>query len=443
MAAGATRGLVLVIDDEEPIRRTMAEILADEGYAVIAAASGEEGVDLAVRRAPDVVFLDVWLPGIDGIEALRLLRERGVAAPVVMISGHGTIETAVRATKLGAYDFVEKPLSLDRVLLVTANALRHGRLERRNRALRAQLRREAEFLGRSPAVERLRSALAGAADGRPVLLFGEKGSGRRLAARWIAQHGLRPDGPFLDVQVSALPRERLLRALYGNGGRGGEDPGRLLLADEGTLYLENADTLPAVVQESLLVGMETGAFPEPGGRRHVRSEPLVVLGLLEPPERLEERGQLSGRFLAAFPHVIEIPPLRERREDIPELVQRFLAELCREYAREPLEVTPAAMRVLLSYGWPGNVRELKRVLERIVLLVPGSRVTAADLPAHLGAGEADDAAVRRILDGFERAWLERHLAEVGGDVERASRRLGISPEELRRRLDELHRSPPG
>ncbi len=434
MAVGDATGMVLVIDDEESIRRTLGEILADEGYEVLAAASGEEGVDLAARRAPDVIFLDVWLPGIDGIEALRLLRERGVAAPVVMISGHGTIETAVRATKLGAYDFVEKPLSLDRVLLVTANALRHARLERRNRALRAQLRREAEFLGRSPAVERLRAALAGATDGRPVLLFGEKGVGRRLAARWISQHGLHPDGPFLDLQVSALPRERLLRALYGRG-RGGDDPGRLLLADEGTLYLENADMLPATVQESLLVGMETGEFPEPGGRRRVRSEPLVVLGLLEPPERLEERGDLSGRFLAAFPHVVEVPPLRERREDIPDLVERFLGELCREYARETLEVTPAAMRVLLSYPWPGNVRELKRVLERIVLLVPGPRVTAGDLPAHLGSGGGDDAVVRGILDGFERAWLERHLAEVGGDLERASRRLGIPPDELRRRLE--------
>ncbi|MBP7146208.1 MAG: sigma-54-dependent Fis family transcriptional regulator [Acidobacteria bacterium] len=429
-----TRTRILVVDDEDSVRQALAGILEDEGYEVVQAASGEQGIEAALGSAPDAIFLDVWLPGIDGIATLRQLRERGAVAPVIMISGHGTIETAVRATKLGAYDFVEKPVSLERVLLVTANALRHARLERRNRALRAELRREAEFLGRSAAVERLRHDLAGATDGRPVLLYGEKGTGRRLAARWLAMHGPRPDGPFLDVQVSALPRERLIRTLYGDPARLGEEPGRIALADEGTLYLENGDTLPASVQDSLLSGIRRAMFPVPGGRAVVRAEPRLVVALLEAPERLERDGKLAGEFLAAFAHTIEIPPLRQRREDIPELAERFVGELSREYAREPLSVSPAALEVFLRHEWPGNVRELQRAIERIVLLAHGPLIGVADLPPYLMGERAAEEGDAETLRRFEEGWLRRHLEEVGGDVARAASRLGISEEELRLRM---------
>ncbi|GAB4222227.1 MAG: sigma-54 dependent transcriptional regulator [Acidobacteriota bacterium] len=439
MEPAERKGLILVVDDEESIRHTLSQILADEGYEVVTAASGEEGVDRAVEIAPDAVFLDVWLPGIDGIETLRLLRERGVFASIVMISGHGTIETAVRATKLGAYDFVEKPLSLERVLLVTANAIRHARLERQNRALRVELLREAEFIGRSPAVERLRGQLAEAVDGRPVLIHGERGTGRRLAARWITLHADRSRRAFVDLQVSSLPRERLIRALYGTPSDPGASAGRLAMADEGTLYLENAETLPPAVQASLLAGLRDGAFPVPGRRRVVRSEPLLVISLSEPPETAVEQGRLSGAFLSAFPHVIEIPPLRERREDFPELIARFLGDLCREYGRETLELTPEALRVLLAYDWPGNVRELQRTLERIVLLAAGPLVRPEDLPAYIAGTEhaAERSGIETTLERFERDWLERCLAEVGGDLPRAAARLGLGVDELRERLTRL------
>ncbi len=445
MEQSERKGLILVVDDEESIRHTLSQILADEGYEVVTAATGEEGVQRAVETSPDAVFLDVWLPGIDGIEALRLLRERGVFASVVMISGHGSIETAVRATKLGAYDFVEKPLSLERVLLVTANAIRHARLERQNRALRVELLREAEFIGRSAAVERLRSQLAEAVDGRPVLLYGERGTGRRLAARWITLHRNRPHRAFVDLQVSALPRERLIRSLYGAPSGPGSSTGRLAMADEGTLYLENAETLPPAVQASLLAGLREGAFPVPGRRRVVRAEPLLIVSLSEPPEGAVENGHLSGAFLAAFPHVIEIPPLRERRDDFPELIARFLTDLSREYGREPLELTPDALRVLLAYDWPGNVRELQRMLERLVLLSSGPLVRPEDLPAYIAGTER--AAVRDdveiTLERFERDWLRRCLAEVDGDLSRAASRLGLPVGDLVARLERLGIRPDG
>ncbi len=438
MSDGQRRQRVLVIDDEPSVREQLEKILGDEGYVVTTAASGEDGVRRAVEDEPDVVFLDVWLPGMDGLEALRALRERGVSAPVIMISGHGTIDTAVRATKLGAYDFVEKPMSLDRVLLVTSNALRQARLELRNRALRAELRREAEFLGRSDAVERLRAQLAEATDGAPVLLFGEKGTGRRLAARWLAMHGPRPDGPFLDVQVSALPRERLLRTLYGETGREAHELGRLTLADEGTLYIENADMLAGSVQSSLSAGVRSGAFPVPRSSRSVRSDTHLVLSLMDPPETLVEEGRLSGEFLAAFRHTIEIPPLRKRSEDLPELAERFIEELCREYAREPLVLSPEALAVLLRYGWPGNVRELKRVIERLVLLARGPNVGVEDLPAHVsGRPEDPTSDIADTLVRFESGWIRRQVEEADGDLARAASKLGISEEELVRRMKRL------
>lgn len=431
------KGTILVIDDEDSVRRALSEILEDEGYTVLAAASGEEGAERALAVSPDAIFLDVWLPGIDGIEALRMMRERGVQAPVIMISGHGTIETAVKATKLGAYDFVEKPLALERVLLVTANALRQVRLERKNRALRSELRREAEYLGKSDAVERLRRDLAAATDGEAVLLFGEKGSGRRLAARWLSLHGLRPEGPFLDVQASALPRERLIRSLFGDPGRRGEEPGRLAVTDDGTLYIENADNLPATVQSALLDGLSTGRFPIPGTTATVDSDVHLIVALLEPPDRAVAAGKLSEQFVRAFTHTVQIPPLRARREDIPELAERFLSETCREYAREELSFSPEAMYQLLTYDWPGNVRELQRTAERLVLLAPGPQIVPDDLPAQIGGRASADGGVAATLRRFEETWLRKHLDEVGGDLGRAALRLGVSERELRERMERL------
>lgn len=437
MTDARLKATVLVIDDEQAIRRALTQILEDEGYAVAVAESGEDGVQQALQLTPDAIFLDVWLPGIDGLEALRMIRERGVQAPVIMISGHGTIETAVRATKLGAYDFVEKPLSLDRVLLVTANALRQARLERRNRALRSELRREAEYSGRSEAVENLRRELTAATDGEPVLLYGEKGAGRRLAARWLALHGPRPDGPFLDLQASALPRERLVRTLYGDPQRRGDEPGRIALTDDGTLYVENADNLPATVQASLIEGMLSGSFPVPGTSSRVESEAHLIIALLDPPDRAVASGKLSEEFVASFSHRIAIPPLRARREDVPELAERFLTELSREYARKELAFSADAMRQLVGYHWPGNVRELQRTCERLVLLVAGPVIEPADLPPQIFGHTPGDDGMQATLLRFEETWLRRQLAEVDGDVGRAALRLGVSEQELRDRMTRL------
>lgn len=442
MTSGTPRhGLVLVVDDEDAVRRSMAEILEDEGYEVLQSGSGEEGVDVALARSPDAIFLDVWLPGIDGIETLRLMRERGVGAPVIMISGHGTIETAVRATKRGAYDFVEKPLALERVLLVLRNAMRQARLEKQHRALQMELRREAEFIGRGRAVETLRAALASAVDGRPVLLWGERGAGRSLAARWLSLHGPYPEGPFLELRAGALPPERIVRGLYGDAERRADEPGRIALADEGTLYLENLEILPPAVQESLATGIRTGSFPIPEAGGAVRSEPVILASLPASPEDRETCSRLLPALRASFPHLIAVPPLRDRVEDLPELAAAFLQRISKEYARTTPTLALDALHVLARHPWPGNVHELRRVIERLILADGPSVLHATDLPPELLAGREASPPEQRAARELEVNWLRRHLEEVGGDLDRASARLGLGRDELRARLDSLDLAP--
>ncbi|MCU0231067.1 MAG: sigma-54 dependent transcriptional regulator [Acidobacteria bacterium] len=432
----ARRGLVLVVDDEDAVRRSMTEILEDEGYDVIPAASGEEGIEQSLTRAPDAIFLDVWLPGVDGIEALRLMRERGVRVPVIMISGHGTIETAVKATKRGAFDFVEKPLSLERVLLALRNALRHARLEKQHRALQVELRREAEFIGRGEAVETLRAQLTGAADGRPVLLWGERGTGRSLAARWLSLHGPRPDGPFLDLRAGTIPPERLQRALYGGDGGGPDEAGRIALADEGTLYIEGGEALSPAIQRSLVEGLRTGTFPVPDAERAVRSEPGLIVSLQQAPEG-SMAARLDPAFVESFPHRIGLPPLRARVDDLPELVEVFLQEVAREYGQPAPTLALDALHALARHAWPGNVRELRRVAERVVLAAPNAVVHAEDLPPGFLDGRETAPPAPPPARELEARWLRRLLDEVNGDVARAAPRLGLSEPDLRAHLAAL------
>ncbi|NJN64664.1 MAG: sigma 54-interacting transcriptional regulator, partial [Acidobacteria bacterium] len=240
---------------------------------------------------------------------------------------------------------------------------------------------------------------------------------------------------FLDVQVSALSRERVIRSLYGDPGRPVDEPGRLAMADHGTLYLENADMLPPAVQASLTAGLRDGVFPVPGSKRVVRSEPLLVVSLTDAPERLIDAGHLAATFVGAFPHVVEIPPLRRRREDLPDLLERFVDDICREYGRDRLAITPEAFAVLAAHEWKGNVRELQRAIERMVLLAAGPTVGPEDLPAYLsGRSPSHDGGLDTTLRSFEPNWLLTALREVDGDLARAAARLGLGIDDFKVRL---------
>jgi two-component system nitrogen regulation response regulator NtrX len=421
-------GRILVVDDEPGVRAALEGILRDEGFEVATAASGEEGLLAVDAGAFDAILLDIWLPGKDGLETLMAIREKRVDSEVVMISGHGTIETAVRATKLGAFDFIEKPLSLERTLLVLRNALRQRRLERRNRSLLEQLDRDTEILGTSAAAERLRALVAAAAASEaPVFVLGESGSGKETVARRVHATGARAGEAFVVVPCGALDATASEAALFGPGEAGG----RLALAGAGTLYLEDVERLVEPVQKRLAAELERGD----GRRPDVR----VIAGAA--PSGASIDGALRSRIEVLR---IDVPPLRERREDIALLAERFLRDLSREYGRPAKRFDADSLQVLGSHAWPGNVRELRNVVERLLLVTAGETITAQDLPAELGGRRdpredlyRDFRSLAEGLESFERYYIRRTVADVRGDVPAAAARLAVEPGALKARMRKL------
>jgi two-component system nitrogen regulation response regulator NtrX len=419
---------ILVVDDEPGVRSALEAILVDEGFRVRSVESGEEGLEELDREPYDALLLDVWLPGIDGLDTLRRLRERNHDVEVVMISGHGTIDTAVRATKFGAFDFVEKPLSLDRTLLVLRNALRQRRLQQSNRQLLEQLVRDTEIVGTSAAAENLRGLARLAADAEaPVLICGEQGSGRETVARRIHAAGRFLDAPFVEVPCGALDEVAADRAIHGEA----ESKGRVALAVGGTLFLEDVDRLEPGVQRRLAATLVT-LGREGSGPRVMASAPSEGTGIDH------ELGQILDVIR------IPVPSLRERREDVPLLAERFMQELSREYGRPAKGLAPDCLAALKAHAWPGNIRELGNVIERLLLLVRNDVVRAEDLPEGLGGARLpaedlyrDFASLDEGLRAFERYYVQRVLAQESGDEQAASRRLGLSRRELASRLKKM------
>jgi len=412
---------ILIVDDEPGVRSALEAILADEGYVVASVGSGEDGLEALQRTRFDAVLLDVWLPGLDGLETLDRIRARAVDVAVIMISGHGTIDTAVRATRLGAFDFIEKPLSLERTLLVVRNALRQRKLERRNQALLEQLARDTEILGSSPVARRLREAAeAAAASDAPVLLCGELGTGRANLARRIHGAGRRAQQPFIMVPCGAFDPISVRQAIFGTD----DQPGRLTMAGAGTLFLEGAERLAADVQDRIAAAMSEAASGDDG----------VRLMASAPPEGAGLRPALLGRLDVIR---IDVPPLREHREDVPILAAHFMRDLAREYGRQDKRFAADAVAALTAHAWPGNVRELRNVVERLLVLAPRDTVGVDDLPAGLrGPSPPVDDLYREFpslaegLEIFERYHLRRVWTDSGGDLMRAATRLGVEPDWL-------------
>jgi two-component system nitrogen regulation response regulator NtrX len=419
---------ILIVDDEPGVRSALEAILGDEGFGVAAVATGEEGLETLDREPFDAVLLDVWLPGIDGLETLKQLRERRIDTEVVMISGHGTIDTAVRATKLGAFDFVEKPLSLEKTLVVIRNALRQRRLEKTNVQLLEQLSRDTEIVGPSAAAEKLRREVEVAAESTAhVLISGENGVGRETVARRIHSAAGAPDAPFVEVPGGALDAAAAEAALFGEGLR----PGRIDLAVGGTLFVEDADRLPDEIQ-GRLAAAAVATSRETQGLRVMASVPPGDVGLTAELRQLLEVIR------------IDVPSLRERREDVPLLVERFMRELSREYGRQSKRLAPECLAALRAHSWPGNVRELRNLIERLLLFVEGEVVGVEDLPQDLGGSRTrsedlyrEFSSLQEGVRAFERYYISRVVTEQGGDTAAAAKRLGIPGAEIKRRLKDL------
>jgi len=446
---------ILVVDDEPAIQAALRGVLEDEGYRVTAVGSGAQALAVLADEAPEVVLLDVWMPGMDGLETLVQIKQLRPETVVVMISGHGTIETAVRATRLGAWDFIEKPLSLEKTLLTVSRALEHGRLARENAALRARLAPRLEIIGESTAIKHLREQIATAApsNGR-VLIQGENGSGKELVARAIHALSARREGPFVEVNCAAIPEELIESELFGHEkgaftGALSRRRGRFELADGGTLFLDEIGDMSLRTQAKVLRALEEQAFERVGGRETIKVDVRVIAASNRDLPALIAAGRFREDLyyrLNVIP--IEVPPLRERREDIPLLIEHFIRVFCAENGKRVKTVAPDALAYFMTYDWPGNVRELRNMVERLVIMAPRDVIGVEDLPAPLRpkeappAGEARERSLREARDQFERAYILAELRANDWNMTRTAERLGIERSHLYRKIKAYGIVPP-
>jgi two-component system, NtrC family, nitrogen regulation response regulator NtrX len=443
--------VILIVDDEPGVRSSLSGVLRDEGYSVEAVSSGEACLERVTRSPVDLIVLDVWMPGMDGLATLARLRERQVDAQVVLISGHGNIESAVKAIKLGAFDFVEKPLSLDKTVLVVRNALRQRVLETENRALREQVDRTRTMVGESQAMRQLREqvAMAAPSNGR-VLIYGENGTGKELVARTVHALSRRRNGPFVEVNCAAIPEELIESELFGHvrgafTGAVADRRGKFEMADGGTIFLDEIADMSLKTQAKVLRVLQEQTMEQVGGTARIKVDARVLAATNKDLQAEIRAGNFrEDLYFRRSVIPVFVPPLRDRREDIPLLADHFMTEFAREYGRRPKRFDGGAVGTLQHYAWPGNVRELRNVIERLVIMVPGDTITADDL-AFLGSvvpadgGAPPSVAAGRLTlhearERFERDLILRTLAEQQGNMSRTAEVLGVERSNLYRKM---------
>jgi len=444
---------ILIVDDESGIRQSLGALLRDEGYEIEAVASGEECLEQIGRRNFDLILLDVWLKKMDGLETLERIQELETAPMAVMISGHGNIETAVRATKLGAFDFIEKPLSLEKIVLVVRNALEYVRLESENRRLRAELEEKHQILGNSVPMKALRQqiALTAPTNGR-VLIYGESGTGKELVARALHASSLREAMPFVEVNCAAIPEELIESEMFGHRkgsftGAGEDKIGKFQKADGGTLFLDEVGDMSLKTQSKVLRVLEEQRVEPLGSNTPVTVDVRVVAAT---NKKLEEeiarnvfREDLFYR-LNVIPFYV--PALRDRIEDIPILAAHFLKAFCEEYGKKQKEFSAPSMDVLLSYPWPGNVRELKNLVERLVIICPSPRIEPHHLPPEVFRGASKSPqkpyeSLQEARSAYEREFVLRKLEENRWNMTKAAQALGLERSHLYRKMRTLGIAP--
>ena len=446
------RAHVLLVDDEPDIRGLITEILGDEGYEVAAADGAAAARDLRRARRPDLILLDIWMPGTDGI---TLLQEwsggSGLDAPVIVMSGHGTIETAVEATRLGAYDFLEKPISLAKLVLTVERALEADRLTRENMRLRRRTDTGTELVGTSTAMNDLRERAArAAAHDAPILVTGESGTGKSRLARHVHASSPQRQGPFVAVSVAGLtePEE-----LFGSEHSSIVRYGPLERANSGTLFLEDVADMPPGIQAILAGALQNGAFVRPGGRDPIEVDARIIAA----SRRDLDEAVAQGLFHEALYYLlnvvpIEVPPLRDHAEDIPDLVEWFIDEFATTENVPFRRCGVAAKNRLRNHSWPGNVRELRNVVQRLMILGRGPDIEASDVEMCFGSRiaaavtvEDFDLPFKEARENFERAYLTHQFARPGSNMSEISARIGIERSHLYRKLKQLGiaRPPPG
>lgn len=450
---------ILIVDDEPAILASLSGVLRDEGYSVSTVSSGEDALIKIQQSRPDLLILDIWMSGMDGIAVLEKLKQAEPSLPVIMMSGHGSIETAVKATKLGAYDYIEKPLSLEKVVLLVRHALDHKRLQEENLSLKQVVERRFLMVGESLVMRRLRDKIrtAGASNAR-VLISGENGTGKELVARAIHEHSPRRDRPFVEINCAAIPDTLIESELFGYErgaftGATASRPGRFEHADGATLFLDEIGDMSLSTQAKLLRVLQEQQFHRVGGSRAISVDVRVIAAS---NKSLQDEIQ-SGRFredlfyrLNVIP--LHVPPLRERKEDIPLLIRHFLKAFSEEQGLKPKSIDDDVLSLLTQYDWPGNVRELRNFVERLMIMTPHPVITKNDVillmedafpPDHaVHVGDAAPRGLREARSAFERDFILASLVRHNWNVTRASEELGIERTHLYRKMKYLGIEPP-
>ncbi|MGH7491268.1 MAG: sigma-54-dependent transcriptional regulator [bacterium] len=446
-----TNATILLVDDEPNIRRSLEMILQSAGYAIGEAASAAEAEKRLAGQHYDLMLLDIIMPGLDGLEFLKRVRGLPFPPAVIMISGNATIENAVAATREGAYDFIEKPISKEKLLLTIKNALSQKQLAEENSRLRHEVQSRFEMIGESPALRKVHEHLARAAPTQTrVLLLGESGTGKELAARALHETSERAQKPFVKVNCAAIPEELIESELFGHErgaftGATASREGKFQQAHQGTLFLDEVGDMSLKAQAKVLRVLQEGEFERVGGNQTHRVEVRVIAATNKDLEAEVKRGAFREDLWFRLNVVpIHLPPLRERREDIPALVRHFTDFYCQENGFRRKAFAPEALEKLSQYSWPGNIRELRNMVERLVIMTPGDQIGAADLPLSLqapavkGLGSFQAGVnLREIRDRVEREYILSCLAATGGNMSQAAELLGLERSNLYKKMRAL------
>lgn len=444
---------ILVVDDERNIRRSLEMILTGEGYEVICVSSGQDALDAIKAEIPHVVLLDIVIPGMNGIEVLKSVRNSQPDLAVIMISGHGTVQDAVMATKLGAYDFLEKPLSRENVLLTVAHALENVVLSIENKSLRERIESRFEMVGQSREIRAIREQIEKVAptNGR-VLILGESGTGKELIARDMHRNSRRSAGPFIKVNCAAIPEELIESELFGSDrgaftGAVKTRDGKFLQADQGTLLLDEIGDMSLSVQAKVLRALEQGEFERVGGSETIKVDVRVIAATNKDLQRLVESGDFREDLFFRLNVVpLVAPPLRKRKDDVPLLANHFLNQYAEENDFLPKTISEEAMKILCAYDWPGNIRELKNLVERLSIMVTGDEIASGDLPDMAGPqiarpqdgmvipGLQSGKSLREVRETVEQGYISEALQSYDWNVTQAAKFLGIERTNLHKKI---------
>ena len=450
---------ILIVDDEDSIRQSLEGILEDEGFRTSFAATGEECLNLIQIEDPDLILLDIWMPGIDGLETLKKIKQTRPHQLVVMMSGHGSIETAVKATRLGAFDFIEKPLSLDKVLLSIQNAMKVDQLVAENKALKEKIGHDYQMIGNSSAIDQLKRQIKMAAPSSGwVLITGENGTGKELVARAIHQQSTRSEKPFIEVNCAAIPEELIESELFGHEkgaftGATAARKGKFDQANGGTLFLDEIGDMSLKTQAKILRILQEHKFDRVGGNRTIEVDVRVIAAtnknLQEEIKTGEFREDLFFR-LNVLP--FQVPALRKRKDDIPRLCKHFLHHFCSKESRDIKSISDEALKALIAYSWPGNVRELKNLIERLVIMTPGKIINPSDLPLGINQDNQKNEShnfgsttlpnsYREAKEVFEKQFLLEKLQKNDWNVSKTAEEIGLERSNLHRKIKSYQIEP--